>query len=182
MGGKVIGTCKRNFLLQAFEQQAEQCNTCISCEQLVDTPGPLSEPWLEEPEFGNEVLESIYKPYDTILEFLESHQEASHHLADYLGLGQMKIVMALQGTPRQVIRIGATPTPIKLGRREQDNPLFGHLSFIKEAEIKKSLKDAQRARLVEQGKYQDKPTYIISEAGKEYLARQRRRNIRKVPV
>ena len=165
--------CKRSFLLSAFEQQAETCDTCNNCDTQRDVAFN-SAPWLEEMPVDENVLESVYKPLDTLLDFLESHRDGAYTPDGYSGLGQMKIVMALQGETQRVTQNG----PIKLGRREQDNPLFGHLAFIKEKEIEKALGRASRDGLIETTPFMASRTYRISTAGSDYLAKRRLRRVR----
>ena len=83
--------------------------------------------------------------------------------------------MALQGETQKVTTNG----PIKLSRREQDNPLFGHLAFIKAKEIERTLNRAEREGMVKTTPYMSSQTFQISEAGREYLADRRNRRVRK---
>lgn len=165
--------CKRAFLLQAFEQQAETCDTCGNCDTERDVAFN-SAPWLEELPVEEGVLESVYKPLDTLLDFLESHKDAARDPTGYNGLGQMKIIMALQGETQKMTQSG----PFKLGRREQDNALFGHLAFIKEKEIEKTLNRAAREGMIEITPFKASRTFRISPAGSDYLAKKRSRRVR----
>ena len=163
-------SCKRDVLLQAFEQNAETCNTCGVCDTQLDEPTALSEPWQEEPPLDDELLESVYKPFDTLLEFLSSHRSRAFNLDGYLGLGQMKIVMALQGETERPIQSGR----VVLGKNEVHNPFFGYLTFIRGREIERALARAAREQLVDITPFNDSSTYRINDAGNAYLAKRRR--------
>lgn len=163
-------TCKRDALLQAFEQSADECNTCGVCDSQRDEPTPLSEPWISETVVDDELLESVYKPFDTLLEFLSSHRTRAFNLEGYIGLGQMKIVMALQGKTEQPLPTGR----VTLGKNEVHNPFFGYLTFVREREIERALKRAAREKLVDVTPFNNSFTYRINDAGNAHLTKRRR--------
>lgn len=168
--------CKRQFLLAAFDESIETCCTCTNCAQASrEVDATRNEPWLREKELDNDVLEQVYKPLDTLLRFLDAHRTYHAKYEDYSGLGKTRITMALQGKEQQRLQ-NAT---VWLKHGELDNPFFGHLSFIKDKEVEKALKEAvQQGYLLEAG-YEGNPIYRISEAGQQYLSKQNRRHFKR---
>lgn len=163
--------CKRKFLLNAFNETTETCCTCTNCAQASrEVDETRNEPWLREKALDNDVLEQVYKPLDTLLRFLDAHQTYHEKYGDYKGLGKTRITMALQGREQQ--RIQTATVWLKYG--ELNNPFFGHLSFIKDKEVEKALKEAVKQRYLLEDGYEGNPIYRISDAGKDYLSKQNR--------
>ena len=164
------GDCKRNFLLQAFEDKAVQaCDTCQNCDQLKDVPTDNSEPWQDLPEIEESLLESVYKPLETLLSFMMFHKTAFPRPEDYKGIGKTRITMALYGEDQRIIP-GRT---IYLKRFELDNPFYGHLTFIREKEITKTIEKAEKDGLLRmEGADEGFPSYQISDKGLAFMKRQ----------
>jgi ATP-dependent DNA helicase RecQ len=163
--------CKRKFLLNAFNETIETCSTCTNCAQASrEVDETRNEPWLREQALDNDVLEQVYKPLDTLLRFLDAHQTYHEKYEHYSGIGKTRITMALQGKEHQ--RIQTATVWLKHG--ELNNPFFGHLSFIKNKEVEKALKEAVREGYLHEDGYDGNPIYRISDAGRQYLSKQNR--------
>jgi ATP-dependent DNA helicase RecQ len=168
--------CKRRLLLAAFDEQLGQCSGCQSCSG-------DDAPWKGTLEFDLQEFEAIYKPLETVLRYLEFNQNLVRgRSADGLegergGLGRVKLIMALRGEENSY----SPDKPIKLGRTQIANPYFGHLSFVREAEIEKTIKAAVGQGFIKETPFQPSQdpqrqgmVYSISEAGIRHLRRERK--------
>lgn len=153
------GHCKRYMLLQAFEEQLAGCEGCQNCND-------GDAPWHAQMPHDVKYLEAIYKPLETLLLFMRSH-EGTNPTVGYQGIGQTKIIMALKGEERNY-------EGVNLRWAEINNPYFGRLAFIREREIRKELKHAVERGYLHHGSYEQFSVYRISQQGKDYLMQQAR--------
>lgn len=162
--------CLRNFLLRAFEDTSvDECDTCHICEQFNSNITDKSEPWKDIPEFDLEVLERVYKPFETLLLFMMFHKEGSKGFEEYKGIGKTRIEMALLG---EEVR-ATTPNPTYLKRSELNNPYYGHLSFILKKEIENAIKNAEKENFLIASAYKEFKTYQISPEGLAFVKGER---------
>lgn len=159
--------CKRALLLQVFDQTVGQCSGCQSCNG-------DDAPWKEARMIDLEELETVYRPLETLLRYMRSHEAGAYKQDQYIGLGATKLVMALRGEEFSFNQ----QHPFKLSSREVANHYFGHLAFVKPREIEKAIQEAIKKGYLLETPYMEGRVYRISEAGKAYLDRQTSRRQR----
>lgn len=166
--------CKRRLLLKAYNEELAECTGCQSCNG-------DDAPWKGTLQFEPEELETVYRPLETVLRYLEANRNVLYGKgieAESGGLGRVKLIMALRGEEQSY-----NPNkPIKLSRYQIANPYFGHLKFVREGEIEKAIKVAVGQGLVIETPFNPNGAsqgqgmvYSISEKGLQYLRRQRKR-------
>jgi ATP-dependent DNA helicase RecQ len=107
----------------------------------------------------DEELERAYRPLDTLLAFFAHAEDNNRSLAsEHRYLGKSSVLMALRGKDR------GPSGP--LSRKYTDNPLFGHLSFIKQKELEKAFDLALKEGYLEvKANYEGHPMFGLTAKG-----------------
>jgi ATP-dependent DNA helicase RecQ len=116
-------------------------------------------PWSGLEDLEDEELERAYRPLDTLLAFF-AHVEDTYRSAasEHRYLGRTRVLMALRGKDR-----GPSGS---LSGKYTDNPLFGHLSFIKQKELEKAFDLALKEGYLEvKANYKGHPMFGLTEKG-----------------
>ncbi|MEN2981800.1 MAG: RecQ family ATP-dependent DNA helicase, partial [Thermus sp.] len=148
------GRCRAGVLLAHINGERRRCGTCDTCS------GDLG-PWEGLEAFQTEELLRAYKPLDTLLAFFRWVEERDPQ-NPYLG--RQATLMALRGKDRAKDGL--------LSPRYRENPLFGHLSFLKPKQLEQAFEEALRLGYLEKkAVWQGRDLFGLTEAGRKRLRR-----------
>ncbi|ALJ92338.1 RecQ family ATP-dependent DNA helicase [Thermus aquaticus] len=144
--------CRTQTLLHHLGEKREACGSCDVCR------GDLG-PWSGLEGLEDEELERAYRPLDTLLAFFAHAEDNNRSLAsEHRYLGRTSVLMALRGKDR------GPSGP--LSGKYTDNPLFGHLSFIKQKELEKAFDLALKEGYLEvKANYEGHPMFGLTAKG-----------------